>query len=145
MNAGRFVAAAALAAAAMLLLSGCSVELRREHPLACSSDEQRLLRETLYFGAGIPGGGEVDAAAWEKFATDVITPAFPQGYTVLDAHGRWRGADAATHAEASRIVIIVHADDARANASVRAIARRYRDAFHQEAVLRERAAVCAAF
>jgi len=137
--------AAALALLAAALLAGCGVELRREHPLACASDEQRLVRETLYFGAGIPGGGEVDDGAWSRFAADAITPAFPQGYTTIDAHGNWRGQDSATRAERSRIVVIVHTDDAPANAAVRELARRYREQFHQEAVLRERTAACAAF
>ena len=132
-------------AAAALALAGCNVELRREHPLACSSDEQRLVRETLYFGAGIPGGAEVDAAAWEEFQSDVITPAFPQGYTVLEAHGQWRGTDGVTRGEPSRVVVLVHEDAVRENGAVREIARRYRETFHQEAVLRERTAVCAAF
>jgi len=135
--------------AALLLgpiaLGGCNVELLREHPLGCRSDEQSLVRETLYFGASIPGGGEVDEPAWRRFESDVLTPAFPRGYTVLDASGKWRGSDGATIGEASRIVVVVHEDDAASAARVRDVAQRYRRMFRQEAVLRERTAVCAAF
>lgn len=137
--------AAALVLLAATSLAGCNLELRREHPLGCSGDEERLVRETMYFGAGIPNGGEVDDGAWEAFAAEVITPAFPQGYTMIDAHGAWRGKDGATRSERSRIVVIVHTDAARENAAVRELARRYREQFRQEAVLRERTAVCAAF
>jgi len=128
-----------------IVLGGCHVELLREHPLGCRSDEQALVRDTLYFGASIPAGGEVDAAAWQRFEHDVLTPAFPQGYSVLDAHGAWRGADGVTTHEASRIVVLTHPDDAAAAASVRRVAQRYREMFHQESVLRERGAVCAQF
>jgi hypothetical protein len=64
---------------------------------------------------------------------------------VFDAHGRWRGNDGATIGEDSRLVVLVHADDASSAAAVRAIATAYRERFHQESVLRERSAVCAAF
>lgn len=136
-------AAATLALAAML--GGCNVELLREHPLGCRSDEQRLVRDTLYFGAAIPGGGVVDAAAWQHFEREVLTPAFPQGFSVIDARGSWRGADGAASAEDSRIVVIVHPDDAPSAAAVREFSQRYREMFHQESVLRERSAVCAQF
>ena len=128
-----------------LALGGCSIELLREHPLGCRSDEQRLVRDTLYFGASIPGGGEVNATAWQGFEHDVLTAAFPRGFSVIDANGHWRGADGAVAREASRIVVIVHTDDAQSAAEVRRVAQRYREMFHQESVLRERSTVCAQF
>jgi hypothetical protein len=141
----RSFARAAVSLALAAMLGGCSFELLREHPLGCRSDEQRLVRDTLYFGASIPGGGSVDAGAWQVFEHDVLTPAFPQGYSMIDAHGNWRGADGATASEGSHIVIIVHADDAQSATDVRKIAQRYREMFRQESVLRERSTVCAQF
>jgi len=132
-------------AAMALALGGCSIELLREHPLGCRGDEQRLVRDTFYFGASIPGGGEVDATAWQGFEHDVLMPAFPRGFSVIDANGHWRGADGTVARETSRIVVIVHADDAQSAADVRRVAQRYRETFHQESVLRERSTVCAQF
>lgn len=132
-------------AALLVLLGGCQLDWVREHPLGCRLDEQLAVRDTLYFGRAIPGGGEVDDAAWHAFETATLLPAFPQGYTVLDANGRWRGDDGATIGEASRLVIIVHADDSTRDAGVREVIARYRTQFRQESVLRERAAVCASF
>ena len=133
-------AMAALAIA--VALSGCGVEWTRKHELYCRMDEPLRLRDTLYFGLSIPGGGSVGEADWKQFETDVIGHAFPDGFTVIDAHGTWRGADGATVSEPSRVVAIVHADDATSDAAVRGIVQRYRTTFRQEAVLRERAAVC---
>ena len=99
--------------------------------------------DRLFFGRAIPGGGEVDDAAWRAFETATLLPAFPQGYTVLDANGRWRGDDGVTIGEASRVVVIVHADDSTRDAAVRDVTARYRTQFRQESVLRERSAVCA--
>lgn len=106
-------------------------------------DEQTQIRDTLYFGLSIPGGGSVSEADWKRFETDVLSRSFPNGFTVLEAHGTWRGADSATVSEPSRVVAIVHADDAASDAAVRGIVQTYRSTFHQEAVLRERGAVCA--
>ncbi len=137
--------APALIVAGALALAGCRLELLREHPLGCRSDEQSLVRDTLYFGSAIPGGGEVDDAQWHAFEHDTLGPAFPQGYSVLAASGHWREKSGADSAEASRVVAIVHPVDADPAQRVRHIAAVYRERFKQESVLRERSAVCAQF
>ena len=106
-------------------------------------DERLEIRDTLYFGLSIPGGESVDDAAWKEFADDTIGTAFPKGFTVLDAHGTWRGADGSAVSEPSRVVTIVHPDDSASDTAIRAIVQRYRTTFRQEAVLRERTSVCA--
>jgi uncharacterized protein DUF3574 len=135
----------AILVAASMALAGCAVEWTREHKLYCRMDEKLSIRDTLYFGASIPGGGTVGDADWSRFEGDVIAHAFPQGFTVLDARGSWRGADGAIVSEPSRAVVIVHDDDAAADAAIRDIARRYRETFRQEAVLRERTTACVSF
>jgi hypothetical protein len=124
-------------------LCGCgNVEWMQKHELYCRMDEQLELRDTLYFGLSIPGGGSVSDADWSAFADDAIGRAFPHGFTVIDAHGTWRGADGAPVSEPSRVVTIVHPDDAASDTAIRAIVQRYRATFRQEAVLRERTSVC---
>jgi len=135
----------AVAIALSLAGPGCAVEWTREHKLYCRTDETLGVRETLYFGRSIPGGGMVDDASWKRFEDDAIANAFPTGFTVLEARGAWRGADGVTISEPSRVIAIVHADDAASDAAIREIVKRYRSDFHQEAVLRERAAVCISF
>ena len=129
----------------MPLLGACNVEWRREHVLACRPDERRLVRDTLYFGAALPDGGEVDATAWRQFEDEALTPAFPDGYSVVPAHGTWRDSAGAATNESSRIVIVVHADTAGSAAALREIAARYRERFHQQSVLHEHGVVCARF
>ena len=141
----RLRVAAAIIAAMQIALAGCAVEWKRDHPLYCGMQEKTWIRDTLYFGMSIPGGGEVSEADWKRFETDVIGHSFPQGFTVIDAHGTWRGADGETSAEPTRIVIVTHANDAAAEAAVREIAQRYRTMYRQEAVMRERNTVCLSF
>jgi hypothetical protein len=123
-------------------LAGCDVEWTRKHELYCRMDERLEIRDTLYFGLSIPGGGSVADAEWRAFADDAIGRAFPNGFTVTDARGTWRGADGASISEPTRVVTIVHADDGTSDATIRTIVQRYRTTFRQEAVLRERTSVC---
>ena len=139
----RFAALAMQDSAAAL--TGCRMDWVRDHPLACRADEQALTRDVLYFGRSIPGGGQVDEGAWQRFEHDVLSPAFARGYTVLDGHGRWQDANGATIGEDSRVVVLMHGDDLASAKAVRDVAARYKTMFRQEAVLRERSAVCAAF
>ncbi|HEY6984692.1 MAG TPA: DUF3574 domain-containing protein [Rhodanobacteraceae bacterium] len=132
------IALAALAPA----LHGCAVEWTREHKLYCRMDEHLRIRDTLYFGLSIPGGGSVADPDWSRFESDVISRAFPNGFSVVTGRGSWRGADGTIVSEPSRIVVIVHDDDAPSDAAVRDVVQRYRTEFRQEAVLRERTATC---
>jgi hypothetical protein len=126
-------------------LAGCHVDWVRDHPLGCRADEQALTRDALYFGRSMPGGGEVDETAWQRFERDVLSQAFAHGYTVLDARGRWRDAAGAMIGEDSRVVVLVHTDDLASANAVRDVVARYKTMFRQESVLRERSVVCAAF
>src|SRR5437016_3726037 len=54
------------------------------------SDTRSFHRTELYFGRSIPGGGEVSAAEWQRFLADVVTPRFPNGFTIVDAAGQYR-------------------------------------------------------
>jgi len=126
-------------------LGGCHLEMRREHPLRCHSDEQALIRDTFYFGRSIPGGGHVSDADWDQFEAATLAPAFPKGYTLLDGHGRWQGDHGEAVSEDSRLVIVLHADDVASEKTVRNAAEAYKQRFQQESVLREAATVCAKF
>ena len=136
---------AAVALVVVMALSGCAVEWRRDHPLGCRMDEQLLIRDTLYFGMSIPGGGEVSKEDWTRFEGDVLAKSFPKGFTVLESHGAWRGENGDLATERGRVLVVVHADDAASEAAVRNVIGRYRSTFHQEAVLRERGNVCVTF
>ncbi|MCB8875264.1 DUF3574 domain-containing protein [Acidisoma silvae] len=44
---------------------------------------------TLYFGRTIQGHGLVSTSDWAEFTAKVITPTFPDGFTVSDGSGQW--------------------------------------------------------
>jgi hypothetical protein len=86
----------------------------------------------IYLGRDSPRG-DVDEAQWQAFVADTVAPRFPNGFTVFDARGHWRGDSGAVVREGTRVVELVRAEaDA---AAVDAIADAYRSRFAQEAVL----------
>jgi hypothetical protein len=96
------------------------------------------------FGRNIGDRLGVSDADFARFLDEELTPRFPDGLTVLDAAGQWRGASGLVR-EPSKLVMIVlpgHADD---RARLRAAADAYKARFHQEAVLVLTQPACAAF
>ena len=101
------------------------------------------VRTTLYFGLARPKGA-VSELEWQLFLRDQVTTRFPDGLTVWEAEGQWRGAENSIEHERSKVLLLVHADTPQARASVQEVVTRYRQAFDQESVLWETARVCAA-
>jgi hypothetical protein len=120
-----------------LALSGCAS--LRAPPCA---DPQ--VQDVLYFGAAEPDG-EVTAEEWSAFLADTVTPRFPDGLTAWEASGQWRGADGTIVREPSRVLMLLHADDAANDRAIREIVAAYKARFRQEAVLRVRTPACVAF
>jgi uncharacterized protein DUF3574 len=108
-------------------------------PLGVSS-----MRTTLYFGLNRKGGN-ISGSQWKAFVRDEVTSRFPQGLTVWEAGGQWRRADGTIVQERSKVLLLVHDDNAAMRAAIAAIIERYKSLFAQESVLWETARVCAAF
>lgn len=96
------------------------------------------VNDRLYFGRSIPGGGEVSDAQWTMFVEEVITPRFPDGFSIFHADGAWKGDDGRTVSEKSIVFEVTHPRDPATDRKIEEIAKAYRDRFHQEAVLQLR-------
>lgn len=94
--------------------------------------------DRLYFGRVIPSGGEVTEAQWNAFVTEIIVPRFPQGFTVYNSSGHWKGDDGIGVSEQSCVLEVVHGSDPAADIKLEEIALAYRLRFNQEAVIRVR-------
>jgi hypothetical protein len=104
-----------------------------------------MVRDMVYFGRNRPDGGVVSDAEWQAFLTEVVTPRFPAGLTVVDAVGQWKGESGAVEQERSEIVTLMHDGGTGARTAVAELAAEYKRRFRQEAVLRERTRTCARF
>ncbi len=122
-------------------LGGCQAGLSGS---ACPLPGQTRMTELkLYFGRDIPGGGFVDDAAWRAFAARVLTPAFPEGFTVYEGLGQWQNPqDGTIGSERSFVLERVGVVNA---ASVEAAMAAYRTQFKQVSVGRLTTEACAGF
>jgi len=66
-------------------------------------------RTELYFGRSIPGGGMVSDDEWDKFLAEVVTPRFPNGFTILKATGQYRETNGTIDKEPSEIMVFLSA------------------------------------
>ena len=99
----------------------------------------------LFFGRNVTGAHGVSDADWRAFVDAEITPRFPDGLTVLDAAGQWRGASGAVEREASKVVVLVLSGAADEQSRLDAVRAAYKARFKQEAVLLVRQKACVAF
>jgi hypothetical protein len=105
-----------------------------------------MVESRLFLGRARPDGTTVDEASWDAFLAEVVTPRFPDGLTVLDAHGQWRDPDGATIVrEPTKVLIVVRPRGVSADAAVDAIAAEWKRRFMQKSVLRVDVPVRAAF
>jgi hypothetical protein len=108
--------------------------------------EKPVLEVQLFFGRNIPGGGHVSDADWAGFAAGVISPAFPDGFSVSDVKGQWRDSESKKIVrEPSEIVTIVALQSSALASKISKIADAYRARFHQQSVGVVTRPVCAAF
>lgn len=111
----------------------------------CAAGDTALVHEAIYFGRNRPDGGTVSDAEWRAFLDEVVTPKFPDGFTVIAATGQWKGQSGAVEREPSAILALLHTGSEADRAAVAAVAAEYKRRFRQEAVLRERTPACARF
>jgi len=111
----------------------------------CEARDTALVRDVLYFGRNRPTGGEVADADWEAFLGAVVTPRFPDGLTIVEAHGQWQGRSGLVERERTELVTVLHPADPASQRAVEEIAMEYKRRFGQEAVLRERLGACTRF
>ena len=113
----------------LMLLSGCG-ESR------CPSGAGQAMRVyDLYFGRSAPGREEISEKEWRVFRDRVISPALPNGYTVMDGQGAWMNPRSrATIAEATKILTVALPDSSQSQIIVNQIRGAWQRRFHQYVV-----------
>ena len=93
----------------------------------------------LYFGLGLADRPEsgISEADWRGFLDAEVTPRFPDGLSVLDVYGQWRGrADGAVARLRSKLLVIDYDPTPENEAKVEAIRAAWKSRFHAQSVLR---------
>ncbi len=127
---------------ALLLLAGCAAA-----PQPCPAGAGPATIAEAYFGRNVETRAPVTDAEWARFMADTVTPAFPDGLTVLDGLGQWRNAAGQISREDSKVLVLVlpGQDQAAASARLALVTAAWKARFAQEAVLTVFRAGCAAF
>lgn len=102
----------------------------------------------LYFGTERSDGrGPVGEKEFMRFLDLEITPAFPEGLTLHDGYGQWRGQDGKIVREASYEVVLLYPEKEAGERSTRIerIRQAYEDRYQQDSVGRSDDKVSAEF
>jgi hypothetical protein len=93
------------------------------------------IRAELFFG--LPTGESQGAKAiWKRFVSEMITPRFPSGFTVVPAYGQWSGACGKIECQNCRILIIVAPGSASTEQALEELAQIWRRQTGESSVLR---------
>ncbi|WP_405444088.1 DUF3574 domain-containing protein [Streptomyces avidinii] len=102
----------------------------------------------LYFGTQrADGRGTVEEREFMRFLDREITPAFPEGLTLHDGYGQWRGQDGKIVRETSYEVVLLYPEKEAGERSTRIerIRQAYEDQYQQDSVGRSDDKVSAGF
>lgn len=127
--------------AALALLAGCAT------PPPCPAGTDAATVAEAYFGRNIRGRAPVSEAEWRGFLSDTVTPAFPDGLSVLDASGQWRRPGGRIVSEDSKVLVLVlpGASLAEARERLRPVEDAWTSRFRQDSVLTVYRSACVGF
>jgi formylmethanofuran dehydrogenase subunit E len=124
-----------------LTLAGCAAV----QPPACPVGQEKLRTAQLFLGQNIAGKPGVSDADFRKFVDSELTSRFPDGLTILDGGGQWRGSDNQLIRGASKVVVIVLPAKGDGGARIEAARAAYKHRFRQDSVLLLTQASCVSF
>src|SRR5690242_14747457 len=105
-------------------------------PYGVRHSELYWIRTELYFGMNRRNGSSVTDSQWQTFVRQEVTPRFPKGFTVVPADGQYMDQSGNMTIEHSRVLVMLHADNADARHKIAEICSIYCSRYDQESVMR---------
>ena len=130
-----------LSASLLLVALSCS----QTDASVCPEGTDQFVEFQLFMGRSGPDGEIVDDESWETFLAVTVTPRVPDGLTVLDGKGQWRGSDGQVKKERSKLLIILAPPGESIDRSIDEISDEYKRQFNQESVLKVVEDTCVSF
>lgn len=130
---------------ALLPLAGCMSLTGVGADTGCSGGLKPATTAELVFGRNIGAAVGVSDADWKAFVDAEVTPRFPEGLTVIDAAGQWRGVDGVIVAEPSKSLLLILDGAPGERGKIEAIRSAYKTRFRQESVLLIERPACVGF
>ena len=105
-----------------------------------------MLVAELFFGRTIPGRGPLTDAEWRAFAAEIVTPNFPDGFTVFDGEGQWQNpATRQITRQRTKVLLVAARRTPDLGQRLSAVIDAYKTRFHQQSVGLITRDSCAAF
>lgn len=117
------------AAILMLVVAGCSTAPKP----VCPAGQSPLRTAQLFLGSKPPA--KVSDRDIRRFVDAEVTPRFPDGVTVVDGGGQWRGDENRMIREAAKVVLIVLPEGGDPAGKVEQVRAAYRAKFKQDSVV----------
>jgi hypothetical protein len=114
----------------------------------CPAGALAFTETRLFMGQDIGGAATVSEADWHAFLKAEVIPRFPDGFTVLDGAGYWKGCkklDTQGVCERSKLLLIQYAPSEPVNEKMLNVMDAYIAKFQQQAVMRSDRQVCTWF
>ena len=111
----------------------------------CPDGSDEWVRYELFMGRSSQSVEVVDDAAWDAFLDDTVTPRFPDGLTVFDGSGQWRGSDGMVRKERSKVLVILAPPGDDGESRIGEVSDEYKRRFNQESVLQVVTGACVSF
>jgi len=99
----------------------------------------------LYFGLSKPDGSNVTEEEWKAFLSNILTPLFPDGLTVINVQGQFKDSSGKTKKEDSKLLILLYPFSEEKSQKIEQIREKYKYYFQQESVLRTDEQICTSF
>jgi hypothetical protein len=112
---------------------------------ACGAGLKPAVTAELFFGRDIEHQATVSEDDWQRFLNAEVTPRFPDGLTVYDVYGQYRGSDGVPVREPTKAVLLVLSGERGERAKVKAIREAYKGRFRQQSVLLIQRSACVGF
>lgn len=113
----------------VLGLAGCMIVPKP----ACPAGQAQLRTAQLFLSARPPA--KISDSDIRRFVDAEVTPRFPDGVTVVDGGGQWRGAENRLIREAAKVVLIVLPERGDPAGKVDAVRAAYKSRFKQDSVV----------
>jgi len=118
-------------------LSNNIVHAQTGPPAAVKPKFTAYQRTELFFGLDKPTGGTVAVDDWDKFVANVVTPRFPEGFTVEDAFGQYLDGKILVREKSKKLILIyLRKFKTSSSRKIEEVRREYIRAFDQRSVLR---------
>ena len=126
---------------AVLTLGGCATLTAP----ACPVGQEPMRTAQLFFGRNIGDKPAVSEADFRTFVDQELTPRFPEGLTILDGGGQWKGDEDRMIREASKVVVLVLPTKGDTGRKLNEARQAYVQRFRQDSVMLVTQPACVAF